>query len=76
MTLEFNGSCASIGSCAGVVLISFLGKIIPKALKLEFKNTKNTTEYQNLLLGLEEAKRKEIKLLRATGNAELMVKQV
>ncbi|XP_059066420.1 uncharacterized protein LOC131857730 [Cryptomeria japonica] len=73
--MEFDGSCAVLGSSAGVVLIPPSGNPIPFSFKLEFKNTNNTAEYEALLLGLAEAKRLGVKLLRAKGDAELIVKQ-
>lgn len=36
----------------------------------------NTTEYKALLLGIEEAKKRNIKLLKDKGDVELIVKQV
>lgn len=71
--MEFDGSCASAGSGAGVVLISPQGENFPFSFKLEFKNTNNTAEYEALLLGIEQAKKKGIKLLCAKGDAELIV---
>ena len=75
-TLEFDGSCYSNGSRAGVLLISPNGQKFPSSYKLSFENTNNTSEYEALLLGMEEAKRRNIKLLKARGDAELIVKQV
>ena len=43
-TLEFDRSCASSGSRAGVVLISPEGEAKPLAFKLEFGNTNNIVE--------------------------------
>lgn len=60
-TLEFDGSCANIGSGVGVVLISPDGYKFPFSFKLEFSNTNNTTEYEALLLDLSVAKEKGIK---------------
>ncbi|XP_059075168.1 uncharacterized protein LOC131875151 [Cryptomeria japonica] len=56
-TMEFDGSCASTKSGAGVVLIS-------------------PHEYEALFLGIEQAKKKGIKLLCAKGDAKLIVNQV
>lgn len=72
--MEFDGSCATSGSGAGVVLIPPFGNHIPFSFKLEFKNTNNMAEYEALLLGLAEAKILGIKLLRVKGDAELIVK--
>lgn len=60
-TLEFNGSCLSLGLGVDVVLISPSGDIFPFSFKLDFHNTNNTTKYETLLLGLQEAKVKGVK---------------
>ncbi|XP_057835841.2 uncharacterized protein LOC131046185 [Cryptomeria japonica] len=75
-SMEFDGRCSSSGSGVGVVLIPPQGKVIPYALKLEFQSTNNTAEYEALLLGLVEARRLQIKMLKVRGDAELIVKQV
>ncbi|XP_057856711.2 uncharacterized protein LOC131066053 [Cryptomeria japonica] len=72
--MEFDGSYASAGSSAGVVLISPQGEKIPFLFKLEFKSTNNTAEYEALLLGIEQARKRGIKLLSAKGDSELIVK--
>ncbi|XP_059076932.1 uncharacterized protein LOC131876149 [Cryptomeria japonica] len=72
--MEFDGSCVVSGSGVGVVLIPPSGNPIPFSFKLEFKNTNNVAEYEALLLGLNEAKRLGVKLLRAKGDAELIIK--
>ncbi|XP_057815433.1 uncharacterized protein LOC131029055 [Cryptomeria japonica] len=74
--MEFDGSCAVSSSGAGVVLIAPSGTHIPFSFKLEFKNTNNVIEYEALLLGLAEAKKLGVKLLRVKGDAELIVKHV
>lgn len=74
--MEFDGSYAYAGFGTGVVLISPQGEKIPFSFKLEFKNTNNTAEYEALLLGIEQAKKKGIKLLCTKGDAELIVNQV
>ena len=74
--LEFNGSCCLSGSRASVVFVSPTGQTFPYSFKLDFENTNNTIEYEAFLLGLEEAKKKEVKLLKAKGDAKLIVKQV
>ena len=40
------------------------------------ETTNNVAEYQALLLGLEEARRLEVKKLRVLADSELMVKQI
>lgn len=72
--IKFHGSCVVSGSGAGVVLIPPFGNHIPFSFKLELKNTKNKTEYEALLLGLAEAKKIGVKLLRVKGDAKLIVK--
>ena len=61
--MEFDGCCSSIGSGAGVILISPKGDALTHSFKLDFCNTNSTAEYEALLLGLHEAKLKGIKSL-------------
>ena len=75
-TLKFDGSCASSKFGASVVLISPEGEAKPLAFKLEFGNTNNTAEYKSLILGIVTAKERGIKILKAQGDAELIVRQV
>ncbi|KAH9320393.1 hypothetical protein KI387_044493, partial [Taxus chinensis] len=75
-TLEFDGSCSSTGSGAGVVLTSLEGNIHPFSFKLYFENMNNTAEYEALILGLSMEKEMGVKNLCARGDAELIVKQV
>ena len=72
--LEFDGSYFSSGSSNGGVLVFPMGQTFPSSFKLAFENTNNKVEYEALLLGLEEAKKKNVKLLKAKGDAELIVK--
>ena len=61
---------------AGIVLISPDNQKFSFSYKLAFENTNNIIEYEALLLSIEEAKKKKIKLLKARGDAEIIVKQV
>ena len=72
--LEFDGSCRSSGSRVGIVLVSPTGQTFPSSFKLSFENMNNTTKYEALLLGLGEAKKKHVKLLKEKGDEELIVK--
>lgn len=74
--LEFDGSCTSVGSCVGVVLISPQGEIFPYSFKLQFSNTDNIVEYESLLLGIEVEHKRRIKNLHAQGDDKLVVCQV
>ncbi|XP_057845361.2 uncharacterized protein LOC131054782 [Cryptomeria japonica] len=74
--MEFDGSCLASGSGVGVVLIPPSGKPIPFSFKLQFMNTNNIAKYEALLLGLSQAKKLGIRLLRVKGDVELIVKQV
>ncbi|KAH9323704.1 hypothetical protein KI387_018343, partial [Taxus chinensis] len=60
---------------AGALLISPDHEVFPYSRKLMFENTNHTAEYEALLLGMEQAKKKGVKLLKAQGDAELLVKQ-
>lgn len=74
-TLEFDGSCANAGSGLRVVLISPDGEMTCFAYELDFKNTNNIAEYE-ALLSIMAAKQKGVKMLKAQGDAELVVRQV
>ncbi|XP_059078205.1 uncharacterized protein LOC131043644 [Cryptomeria japonica] len=71
--LEFDGSCSSTGSGAGIVFVSLDGKMFPFFFKLQFDNTNNIAEYESLLLGMNVAQKKGIKNLHAQGDVELIV---
>ena len=58
------------------MLISPEGEVEPLAFKLEFGNTNNTTEYEALILGIVTTKERGVKILKAQGDAELIVRQV
>ena len=59
-----------------MVLISLDGESEPLAFKLEFGNTNNIEEYEALLLGIVTTKERGIKILKAQGDAELIVRQI
>ena len=68
-SMKFDGSSSSSSSSARIVLISPKGEKFPKAYKLVFETTNNTTDYEALLLGLEYAREKGIKQLKVLGDA-------
>ena len=74
--MEFDGSCASMGSSARVVFISLEGKFFPFSYKFQFPNTNNTAEYEALILGLNMAQAKGIQNLHVKGDVELVACQV
>ncbi|KAH9320327.1 hypothetical protein KI387_022096, partial [Taxus chinensis] len=74
--LEFDGSCSSASSGAGVLLVSPEGCLHPFSFKLQFENTNNIVEYEALILGLQVAKEQGVKNLLARGDVEMIVKQV
>ena len=55
-------------------MISLEGEVEPLAFKLEFGNTNNIVEYEALILGIVTAKERGIKILKAQGDAELIVR--
>lgn len=59
-----------------MVLISPYFEIFPFSFTLQFDNNNNTSEYEDLLLGLEMARQKGIQNLKVQGDAELIVNQV
>lgn len=73
-TLDFDGSCATVGSGVCGVLISPEGDLTQLAYKLQFNNTNNNIEYEALLLGITIAKQRGVKILKAQGNAKIIVR--
>ena len=49
---KFNKKNSSSGSSVGIVLIPPNGEPKPMTFKLKFRNKKNTTEYEALLVGI------------------------
>lgn len=74
--MDFDGSSASMGSGARVVLVSPEGEFFPYSYKLQFPNTNNIAEYEALILGLNMAQIKGIQNLHVKGDVELVVCQV
>jgi ribonuclease HI len=61
---------------AGMVLFDPQGRLQVNKGRYLGETTNNVAEYQALLLGLEEARRLEVKKLRVLADSELMVKQL
>jgi ribonuclease HI len=77
--MYFDGALCSEGAGAGVLLVAPEGKlIVPFSYRLQWEidYTNNVCEYEALILGLEAAKRLNIKNLEVYGDAELIVKQI
>jgi ribonuclease HI len=77
--MYFDGASSSEGAGAGVLLVAPEGKfIVPFSYRLQWDidYTNNVCEYEALILGLEAAKKLNIKNLEVYGDAELIVKQV
>lgn len=70
------GSPSIVGSGDGIFLTSPLGKLFPFSYRLQFENTKNTTEYEALLLGMDVFESMGIKKLKYLRNSQVIVKQV
>jgi ribonuclease HI len=63
-------------AAAGIVLHDPLGRLRVNTGRYLGETTNNVAEYQALLLGLEEARKLEVKNLRVLADSELMVKQL
>jgi ribonuclease HI len=77
--MYFDGASSSEGAGAGIFLIAPEGKFtVPFSYRLQWDidYTNNVCEYEALILGLEAAKKLNIKNLEVYGDAELIVKQV
>jgi ribonuclease HI len=53
--MHFDGACSNEGNGAGIVLYSPVGKIHNFSYRVEFSCTNNVTEFETLLLGIENA---------------------
>jgi ribonuclease HI len=74
--IHFDGSCSNEGNRAGIILISPIGKIHNFSYRLEFDCTNNVTEFEALLLGIENAYNLGCGHLSVFGDSELVVNLV
>ncbi|XP_022004185.1 uncharacterized protein LOC110901688 [Helianthus annuus] len=70
-----NGASSEKGNGAVITLISPEGIELTYAIRLDFENTNNTTEYESLLDGLRQAKKVKARNIEANSNSQLVVKQ-
>jgi ribonuclease HI len=74
--MHFNGACSSEGNGAGTILYSLVGKIHNFYYRLEFSCTNNVTEFEALLLGIENDYNIGCDNLTIFGHSKLVVNQV
>jgi ribonuclease HI len=74
--MHFDGSCSNEGNGAGIILYSPIGKIHNFSYRLEFACTNNVTEFEALLLGIENAYNLGCGHLTVFGDSELVVNLV
>jgi ribonuclease HI len=74
--LYFNGAHSSIGSGAGIFLISTDNETTLFSYRLKFNCTKNIVEYESLILGINMEIDMNIKTLHVKGDSDLIVSQV
>jgi ribonuclease HI len=74
--MNFDGSCSSEGNGVGIILYSLVGKIHNLSYRLEFACTNNVTEFEALLLGIENAYNVGCGHLSVFGDSELVVNLV
>jgi ribonuclease HI len=53
--IHFDGSCSNEGNRVGIIFYSHVGEIHNFSYRLEFSCTNNVTEFEELLLGIENA---------------------
>lgn len=68
--MNFDGAHSRSGTGAGIVLTSPNGEVLSFALRLEYEGTNNAVEYVALILGLEVAKDRGIKVLKIIGDSD------
>lgn len=71
--MNFNGSCSNEGNGADIILYSPMGKIHNFSYRLEFACKNNVTEFEALLLGIENAHNLGFSHLTVFGDFELVV---
>jgi hypothetical protein len=71
--MHFDGSFSSEGNRDGIILYSPLGKIHNFSYRLEFSCTNNVTEFEALLLGIENAYNLGCGHLTVFGDSEIVV---
>jgi ribonuclease HI len=74
--MHFDGSCSNEGNGAGIILYSPMGKIHNFSYRLEFACRNNVTEFEALLLGIENAYNLGCGHLTVFGDSELVVNLV
>jgi ribonuclease HI len=74
--IHFDGSCSNEGNKAGIILYSLVGRIHNFSYRLYFVCTNNATEFEVLLLGIENAYNLGCGHLIFFGDSELVVKLV
>jgi ribonuclease HI len=72
----FDGASSKEGVGARVGFVSPCQEAIPLSYKLEFEATNNVAEYEDLVLGLRDAKDIGIKEISVFGDAELIFHEV
>jgi ribonuclease HI len=72
----FDGSCSDEGNKAGIILYTPVGKIHNVSYKLEFACTNNVTDFEALLLGIENAYNLGCGHLTIFGDSKLVVNLV
>jgi ribonuclease HI len=71
--MHFHGSCSNEGNGAGIILYSPIGKIHNFSYMLEFSFTNNVTEFEALLLGIENSYNLGCGHLTVFGDSKLVV---
>jgi ribonuclease HI len=74
--MHFDGSCSNKGNEVDIILYSPVGKIHNFSYGLEFACTNNVTEFETLLLGIENAYNLGCRHLTVFGDSELVVNLV
>jgi ribonuclease HI len=72
-TMYFDGAVNVCGNGAGAVIISPDKKQYPISVKLQFKCTNNTVEYEACILGLEAALELNIRKIDVYGDSMLII---
>jgi ribonuclease HI len=74
--MHFDGSCSNEGNEASIILYSPVGKIHNFSYRLEFGCTNNVTQFEALLIGIENAYNLGCGHFTIFGDSELVVNLV
>ncbi|KAL5578654.1 hypothetical protein UlMin_011096 [Ulmus minor] len=74
--LMFDGAASAKGGGIGVVLTGPESQVLTKTCKLLYSCSNNEAEYEALIVGMEMAKKEDVKRLTIKGDSRLVIQQL